>query len=156
MPRDPVRASDHELRRAPAHVDDQRPGRKLTPGRHAAVGQEGLVVAREEARVEAVAPFDLAEKSLAVLGIADGARGHCQRAVGPARVERPPVVGEDVTDPGDRGGEEEPPHVHLLAEPRDGQAAVELAHDAVLDVCDEQARRVRPQVDDADARHLRR
>jgi hypothetical protein len=71
-------------------------------------------------------------------------------------LDRPAVVAEDVADAGDGGREQEPAGVHPLAEARDREAAVELDDRTVGDVGDEEAGRVRAEVDDADASHLRR
>src|SRR5581483_5294736 len=72
-----------ELGRAAAYVDDESPRRRLAePAPH----EIGLLVAREQAGDEAVAPLDLAEERLAVLGIAHRARGDEQRALGAERL----------------------------------------------------------------------
>ena len=150
----PVPVGENQLRRAATHVEHERAGRERASRRDALVGQPRLLVPAQEAGVEAVAPFDLAEEGLAVLGVADGARRNRERAPGAGRLEHLPIVGQRVADARERGGEEEAPLVHALAEAGDRQPALDLAHDAVIDVGDEQARRVRPQVDDADAGHF--
>ena len=103
---------------------------------------------------EAVAPLDLAEERLAVLGVAHGARRESERALGAALLDRAAVVVEDVPDARDRLREEVPPRVHAFAEPRDLEPAVDLAHVAVVDVGDEQPGRVRAEVDGRDAGHF--
>ena len=60
----------------------------------AAQRQLRLLVAREQPRREPVAPLDLAEERLAVLGVADGARRDEQRPLGAERLELAAVVGE--------------------------------------------------------------
>ena len=69
-----------ELRRAAADVDHQRPrldARRFRPQRHLR-----LLVAAQEPRREAVAPLDLAEEGLAVLGVPDRARRDAECALG--------------------------------------------------------------------------
>jgi hypothetical protein len=119
----------------------------------AAQRQLGLLVAREQPRREPVAPLDLAEEGLAVLRVADRARGDAQGALGAERLELPAIVGEHVPDAGDRDGEEDAPLVHALAEPRDHEAPDELLERAVR-IGDEQACRVRAEIDCSDS-HLR-
>ena len=120
----------------------------------AAPRQLRLLVAADEPRREAVAPLDLAEERLAVLGVAHRARRDGERALGAERLERAPVVGEDVAHARDRDGEEAAARVDALAEPRDARLAVHLVDAAVVDVGDEQPRRVRAEVDRCDS-HLR-
>ena len=57
----------------------------------AAQRQRGLLVAAQQARREAVAPLDLAEEGLAVLGVAHGARRDAERPLGSERLELAPV-----------------------------------------------------------------
>ena len=52
-----------------------------------------LLVAAQEPRREAVAPLDLAEERLAVLGVAHRARGDGERPLGAERLELAAVVG---------------------------------------------------------------
>ena len=115
-----------------------------------------LLVAAQEAGREAVAPFDLAEEGLAVLGVAHSAGPDGQGLLCAELVEDAPVLAERVADAGDGGGEEEPPRVDAFAEAGDHEPPLHLTDGAVLDVGHEQARRVRPQVDGADARHFLR
>ena len=79
------------------------------------------------ARLEAVAPLDLAEERLPVLGVADGARRERERALGARFLHRAPVLGQDVADARDGLREEDASLVHALAEARDLEAPVELA-----------------------------
>ena len=72
-------------------------------------------------------------------------------ALGAERLGRAAVVGERVADARDRDGEEAAARVDALAEPRDARLAMELARDAVLDIGDEKACRVRPLVDRRDS-----
>ena len=145
---------DDQLGRAAADVDDQRPRFELPAGRDAAAHQQRLLLAGQEAGREAVAPLDLAEERLAVLGVADRARRDRERPLGAELLERAPIVDERVADARDRHGEEAAARVDALAEPRDARLAVHLVDPAVLDVGDEQPRRVRPEVD-RDSNHLR-
>ena len=113
-----------------------------------------LLVAREQLRREPVAPLDLAEERLAVLRVAHCARRDEQRPLGAERLGRAAIVGEHVAHARDREGEEAAARVDALAEPRDPRLAVQLVERAVLDVGDEQPRRVRPEVERGDP-HLR-
>ena len=150
-----VEVVEDQLGRAAADVDHERPGPQLASGGDAAPRQQRLVVARQHARREAVAPLDLAEERLAVLGLAHGARRDRERPLGPERLEDPPVVRERVAHARDRSGEEPAARVDALAEPRDPRLPVQLAvHPAVPDIGDEQPRRVRAEVDRGDP-HLR-
>ena len=141
-----------QLGRAAADVEHER---RVVEGAEAAPGQLGLVVAREQARREAVRPLDLAEKRLAVLRIADGARRDCERALATERLGLSPEIGEHVPYARDRHRKQAPPSVDAFAQPRDDGAPDDLLDAAVLDVGDEQACGVRPQVDRGDADHLR-
>ena len=98
-----VRADDLELGRAAADVDDERArlDRADPAQRH-----RRLLLAGQQARREAVAPLDLAEERLAVLGVADGARRDAERPLGSERFELAAVVGEDVADARDRERQE--------------------------------------------------
>ena len=109
--------------------------------------QVRLLVAGQQAGREAVAPFDLAEEGLAVLGVADRARRDEQRALGAEALELAPVVGETVADARDRQGQELVPGIDSLAEPGDRRPAGNLVDAPVDDVCDEQAGGVRTQID---------
>ena len=68
-----------------------------------------LLLAREQPRREAVAPLDLAEESLAVLRVANGARRDGERPLGSEPLDLAPVLGQAVTDTGDRQREEAAP-----------------------------------------------
>ena len=138
-----------QLGRAAADVDDHRPGVELAAGGHPPPGHARLVVAGEELRREAVAPLDLAEERLAVLGVPDGARPDRERALGAEALELAPVVGEHVAHPGDRQRQEAPARVHALAESGDRERPPDFVDPALVDVRDEQPRRVRAQVDSA-------
>src|SRR5581483_7860260 len=122
--------------------------------RDAAERQHRLLVARQQARLEAVAPLELAEERLAVVRVAHRARRDRQRPLGTERIGFPPVVREHVPDARDRERQQAAALVDALAEPRDAQPADDIVDPAVLDVGDEQARRVRADVYRADARHF--
>ena len=145
-----VRPDDLELGRAAADVDDER---ARLDRADAAQRQRSLLVAGQQARREAVAPLDLAEEGLAVLGVADGARRDAERPLGAELLELAAVVGEDVADARDRQRQQPAALVDALAEPRDLEPANDLLERPVR-VGDEEARRVRPQVDGGDP-HLR-
>src|SRR6266576_3814984 len=95
-------AVEGEFGRATADVDQQRRRPEIAD---APLGQLGLLVAREQPCREPVAPLDLAEERLPVLRVADGARRNEQRPLGAERLGGAAVVGEGVTDTGDRDGE---------------------------------------------------
>ena len=103
---------------------------------------------------EAVAPLDLAEERLAVVGIPHGARADCQHALGTQLLGLAAIVDEDVAHARDRRREEDAPPVDRLAEPRDRLPTHDLLDLAVFDVGDEQASRVRAEVDGGDAHAL--
>ena len=130
-----------------ADVDEQRArlGRP-EPAPH----QCRLLAAREQPRHEAVAPLDLAEERLAVLRVTDGARGDEQRPLGAERLGGAAVVGEGVANPGDRDREELAAGIDPFAEARDPRLAVQFVDEAVVDVADDESRRVRPLVDRGD------
>src|SRR5207253_6770494 len=87
--------------------------------------------------------------------VANCARRNCERTLGAELVEVAPEVGEHVPDAGDRHGQKAPARVDALAEARDPRPAQHLVHPAGLDVGDEEAGRVRAEIDRADAHHLR-
>jgi hypothetical protein len=155
MEAQPVGPAGDELGRAATDVDHERLVFDRTPARDSAEGQVCLLVAREQPRHEAVAPLDLAEKRLPVLGVADSARRDRERPLGAELLRLAPEVGQDVANARDRNGEEALPLVDPLAEPRDLQPPQDLVHPAVGNVCDEQAGRVRAQIDGTDA-HVRK
>ena len=123
----------------------------LAVGGGAAKGEQALLVAGEQAGREAVAPLDLAEERLAVLGVADRARAHGEGALGAERLDPAPVVGEAVAHARDREGEEPASAVDVLAELREDQVALDFLDAAVLDVRHEQAGGVGAQIDGGDA-----
>src|SRR5204862_5081730 len=131
--------TDDEFGRATADVEQERLFGKVAPERGAAKGQLRLLVAREQARREAVAPLDLAEKSLAVLRVPDRTRRDKERALGSELLDRPPEVDEGIANASDRGGEEALPLVDPLAEPRDLQPTDDVVETTVTEVGDEQA-----------------
>src|SRR5512133_3458658 len=95
-----------ELGRAAPDVDHERLVVERAPARDPAEGQVRLLVTRQQPRLEAVAPLDLAQERLAVLGVADGARRDRERPFGAELLRLAPEVGQDVADAGDRRGEE--------------------------------------------------
>ena len=106
---------------------------------------------RDEPRGEAVAPLDLAEEGLAVLGVADGARPDREHALGAEPLELAAVVGEHVPHPRDRQRQQLAALVDALAEPRDLALPRDLLDAPVVDVRDQQTGRVGAQVDGCDA-----
>src|SRR5215212_4287393 len=111
-----ARSADGELGRAATDVQHQRLVFKIARERDAPEGQPGFVVAREQSRLEAVAPLDLAEEGLAVLRVADGAGRERQRALGAERLGLAAEVGEDVANAGDRSGEQALALIDALAQ----------------------------------------
>src|SRR5205085_7262995 len=104
---------------------------------------------------EPVRPFDLPQECLAVLRVTHRARRDRERALRAEGLELASILRQRVPDARDRNGKEAAAFVDAFAEPRDARAAQHLVDAAVLDVGDEQARGVRPEVDRPDARHLR-
>src|SRR5205085_244690 len=131
-----------ELGRAAADVEEERARLEGAADGHASHGHGRLLVAGEELGVEAVAPLDLTEERLAVLGVADGARRDEERPLGAERLGTAAKVDEGVADACDRHRQEAPPPVDALAEASDDRLAVELIDPPVLDVGDEETRRV--------------
>ena len=82
----------------------------------------GLLVAAQQPRREAVAPLDLAEERLAVLGVANGARRDREDPLGAERLRLAAVVGEARSDARDRDGQEAAAAVDALAEAGDRSA----------------------------------
>ena len=85
-----------------------------------------LLVAREQPRREAVAPLDLAEERLAVLGVADGAGRDVSTRSAPSSLRLAAVVGEHVADARDRERAAAAALVDAFAEPRDLALACDL------------------------------
>src|SRR3954447_15238551 len=129
-----VRPADGELGRAATDVEHQRLVCNLARERDAPEGQPGFVPAREQSRLEAVAPLDLAEEGLAVLRVADGAGGDREGALGAERLGLAAAVGEDVAGAGDRSGEQALALVDALAEAGDLQPTHDLGQATVLHV----------------------
>src|SRR5262249_48838132 len=119
---------DDQLRGAAADVEHERAG----PRRHPAAGGLGLLAAPPRARPEAVAPLDLAEERLAVLGVADGARRHGERAFRSEALGCAAIVGKHVSHPRDRDGEEALARVDALAKARDVRLAMHLVDATVV------------------------
>src|SRR5215208_5671078 len=150
-----VGAADDHLGRAAADVHKERAAVHGTSRRRAPEREKGLVIAAQEARRESVAPLDLAEERLPVLGVANGARRDCQRALGTGLLERPPVLDKGVPDPRDGDRQQPAAVVDTFAEPGDHEPPVELLDLAICHVRDEESCRVRAEVDDRDPRHFR-
>src|SRR5262245_32356849 len=100
-------ADDDELRRAAPDVDHERARGERPVAADPVEGEAGLLLAGEEPRREAVAPLDLTEERLAVVGVADGAGAHREHSLRTERFHLAAVVDEDVPHPRDRGGEED-------------------------------------------------
>ncbi len=150
--RDAVRPAEHELRRAAADVHDERVFLDRPARGHSAKRHQRLVVPGQQLRREAVAPLDLAEKRLAVLGVPDSTGGDRESPFGPEALQLTTVVGECVANPGDGEGKEAAPPVDPFAEPCDLEPTSDFAHVTVVDVCDEQPRGIRAEVDGRDSR----
>ncbi len=110
---------EHQLGRAAADVHDHHSVEVVAAERRAGEGEPRLLLAGEQPRREAVAPLDLAEEGLAVLGVADGAGRDAEDALGAELLDPPAVLAEDVADARDREGEEPPARIDALAEARD-------------------------------------
>src|SRR5262249_45726480 len=129
-----LEAVEDELGRPTADVDDQGCRSELAD---AALCQLRLLAAREQPRREPVAPLDLAQERLAVLGFPDGARGDEQCSLGSERLGCAAVVGQGIAYARDRDGEKAASGVDIFAEPRDPRLAVQLLDVPVLDATDE-------------------
>src|SRR5262249_37650764 len=117
VPTDTLRVRGDELRRPAAEIDDHRLVVHLAVARDAAVRQQRLVVAREKTRREAVAPLDLAEERLSIVGIADRTRRDRKRAFRAGLFDRPAKVREHVPHSRNRERQEFPASVDPFAEP---------------------------------------
>src|SRR3954469_19936354 len=150
-----VAVADDELGRAAADVDDDDgpDGAGGPLARRAPERQARLLVARDRARVETELVADAPGEVRAVGGVADGARQDRDRALRAELVDRGAVLPEDGDDALDRLGREAAAGIHAPAEAGDDGAPLELGDRAGrrVDVGDEQARRVRAEVDDRDA-----
>ena len=119
-----------QLGRAAADVDDERARIERAARRHPAQRQLGLLVSAQQLRHEAVAPLDLAQERLAVLGVAHGARRDQQRAFGAEALGVAPVLRQRVPHARDRHREQAPPLVDSFAEAGDLQRARDLGRPA--------------------------
>ena len=151
--RDGARLADDELGRAAAGIDHE--GRSDAAVGRTAKGELGLLLAGEEPRDESVAPFDLAEEGLAVLGVAYCASRNEQHPFRAQPLRLAAVIREDVADARDRQRQETAPRVDALPEARDLEPLCDLLELAVIDVGDQEAGRVGALVDGCDT-HLRR
>ena len=137
---------EHQLGRAAADVHDHHSVEVVAAEGRAGEGEPRLLLAGEQPRREAVAPLDLAEEGLAVLGVPHGAGRDAEDALGAELLDPPAVLAEDVADARDREGEEPPARVDALAEARDLLAALECVERAVADVRDQEPRGVRAEI----------
>src|SRR6185312_12734722 len=103
---------------------------------------------------EAVAPLDLTEERLAVVGVPHCTGPDREDTLRPKQLRLPSVVHEDVPHAGDRSGEEDAAPIDLLPEPGDRLASHDRFHPTLVDVCDEQACGVRADVDGGDTHAL--
>jgi hypothetical protein len=110
-----------QLGRAAADVDDDRVWVEAAAAGDAAQRQLGLFVPGEEPGLEPVAPLDLSEEGLAVLGVADGARRDGEGALGAEPLDGAAVVREDVSGPRDRHRQQASALVDALAQACDHQ-----------------------------------
>ena len=133
-----------QLHGTAADVDDDRP---LVDRADPTEGQLRLFLSGQQAGREAVAPLDLAEERLPVLGVPHRARRHEQGPLRAERLELAPVVSETVADARDRQWEQPAPRVDPLAEARDRRPPHDLVYLPVLDVCNKKPRRVRALID---------
>ena len=139
----------------PADVEHERPVVERPAGGDPAQGQLGLLVARDEPCREAVAPLDLAEEGLAVIGVTDGAGPDREHALGAEPLRLAAVVGKHVADTRDRERQQLAAFVDAFAEPCDHALACDFLDAPAVNVSDQQTGRVGAQVDGCDA-HRRR
>ena len=117
--------------------------------------QVRLLVAGQHVRLEAVTIADGIGELLAVGGVADRAREHRLGRVGVVLVDQLAVLVERVVYALHRVVAQPSVGVDAGAKPGDVAAALGLVDDlAVFDRCDQQPRRVRPDVDDRRALHV--
>ena len=149
--RDAVGASEDELGRAAADVDEQRGRLDHAVRGRAPEAERRLVLAREEAGREAVAPLDLAEEGFAVRRVARGAGGDREHPLSAEGRGFGTEADEHVADACHGRGEDQAALVHGLAHARDGEPPGHLCQAAVFHVGDEEPGGVAAQVDGCDA-----
>ncbi len=106
----------HELGRAAADVDDEHVVQWIAAGRDAADHQRRFLPSGEELRREPIAPFDLPEERLAVLGVSHRARRDRERALGPVSLEHAAILREAVAHARDGNRKEAPALVDSFAQ----------------------------------------
>ncbi len=146
--------AEHQLGRAAADVDHEgwRPVGGIALAGRAQEREARLLVAAEHVRLEPVAVVHRRRELLAVGGVANRAGEHRHGPLGPFAVDRAPELVEGVQHAVDRLVAEPPVGVDPGAQAGDVAAALELGgHAAIVDVRDQQAGRVRADVDDGDA-----
>ena len=153
VPANAVGPARDELRRAAADVHDHGSVLERPLRRDAAKHQHRLVVPGEQARLEAVAPLDLAEERLAVLRVANRARRDCERPLRAERLRGAAKVGEDIPHTRNRAGEEAPALVDALAEPRDARLPRDVRDSPIVDVRDEEPRGIGAEIDRRNTAH---
>ena len=143
-------AADDQLGRAAADVEDED---RLVAGAlrgRPQVGQVGLLLAGQKPGVEVEALPQLGDEGLAVDGVAHGAGSDRHHPLGPQLLVARLVVGDHAADVVHRVRAEVARVLDPAPEVGDGGPALDLADLGPLDVSDQQARRVRPDVDDGD------
>jgi hypothetical protein len=146
-----MEAVGDELARASADVDDEGLRLHFAARGRAAEREQPFLLAGQEPRFEAVAPLDLAQKRLTVLGVPDRARADGECALCAELLDQPPVVRKAVAHARNREGEQAPALVDAVAELREAQVARNLGDATVLDVGHEQPGGVGPEIDGCDA-----
>src|SRR5215212_2685074 len=147
-----ARPAEHELGAAAADVDyEQRIPALRAVARRAEERQPGLLVARDRARLDAVPLGELLAELLAVRRVADRARRHAHDRVGAVLVDQLAVRPDRFVHALHRRRAELARGVDPLAEPGYLRAPLEFLDAPAEDVRYEQARRVRPEIDDRDA-----
>ena len=150
-----VRASEHQLGRAAADVADERARHRVEPRRDTAVGELGLLPAREEPRLEAVPrptsarnsrPF--AASRTALVAVASTRSASSSARPGGVAVEHG-------VHPIHRRIGEAPVGVDPVAEPGDLEQALGLVQLRAADVGHQEPGRVRPHIHRADTHHRR-
>ena len=144
-----------QLGRAAADVEHDGLVADRAAAHDPAAGELRLLLAGEQPSREPVAPLDLAEKGLAVVGVTHRARCERQDALGAEPLELAAVVAEHVSHARERDRQELSALVDAFAEPRNHLLAGDLVHLPVADVRDEESRGVCPEIDDADAHYAR-
>src|SRR3954453_2487130 len=148
----PAGSPNDVLGRAAADVDDDEGPVVAWALRGGAEEREpGLLVAGDDAGVEAVAIVEQLPELVAVRGVARCGGRERDRALGPELVDNRLVLVEHLRHTVDRRVRETAGRIDALAEPGYGGASVELGNASIVDIRDKDAGGVGSKVDDGDS-----